>query len=343
MTIVPEPLRSATAGRRRAARAAALGLTCLVMAACAPVNALVGVAPAPTEVVTGSLSATRAAQIADDLLTAAEESIDKTGKEGSAARAAAFTGPARSIADAQAKLLSTLSSTELAETARADDEPVVLAVSRGSAYPRLMIVQTSLEESGLPVLHLIGTTSVRTPYKIMATATMLSGAQVQAFDPLATGSPRLEEGEALVADPTELVTQYAASLNFPTPADDPEALLDDPFARQIRETSAENAKTMKAAATLTQTHEVDTLVGGLRTQGGAGALFFAVADRTDTVVNRSGGAITLSDRFVKLSGVRKATSEATTSTYEVVAIWLPVSGGGTVVAASEQLHAAKAK
>lgn len=328
---------------RRAAVVCGAALLALALSACGPLNAMVGIRDAPASTTGGALTSTRATEISTELLARASVAARTPGDAGVSQRSAVYAGAALAAANAAAKLAPTETAAERSAAQMSPEAPVVLAVSRGRGYPRSMVVQTTLAQSKLPVLHLLVTTDVRTPYKIAASATMLSGAQVRAFDPLAAGSPALGDGAGLVAAPSDLAARYAASLNFPTPADRPSELDSDSFGDAIRATAKRNSDSMRAVATLTQVHTLREVSGGLRTQGDSGAIVFAALDRKDTLVNRGGAAITASARFTALSGLTSVSAEATTSTLELVVFWVPGSGAGTVVAATEQLYAAKGK
>ncbi|HEX2705111.1 MAG TPA: hypothetical protein VHM65_05075, partial [Candidatus Lustribacter sp.] len=189
---------------RRALAVCGAALLVLALSACGPLNAMVGIKDAPAGTTGGALTSTRATEISTELLARASTAATTPGDAGVGQRAAAYAGAALAAANAAAKLAPTQTAAERSAAEMSPDAPVVLAVSRGPGYPRSMVVQSTLAQSKLPVLHLLVTADVRTPYKIAASATMLSGAQVRAFDPLAAGSPAVGDGAGLLAVPSDL-------------------------------------------------------------------------------------------------------------------------------------------
>ena len=329
-----------------------LSLLSLSLVGCA---AVVGVTDTPTATVGGALPSSQARAIATQVVTAAEMATAAPGAEGDAVRATAFTGKALTAAQADAKLAATVSPEVKNARTLTASPPVVLAVSRGLDYPRSMVVQTTRAQSGLPVLHLLTTPDVRTPYRIAASTLMLHSAAVKAFDKVAQGSPALGDGSGLAVRPEDLTKRYAASLAFPaaafpgappteaspteaSPTDAP--FTDDTFATGVRASAVAQSQGLANIATLTQQHELADVMGGLRVADGKGALVFAVLDRRDSVVNRPGAVVTPLPAFTALTGLTKVMAEANQHTLEFVAFFVPDSGQAVVVGAEEHLVAA---
>ncbi len=322
---------------RRFVSALGAALLAVSLAGCATVA---GVRAAPTGTVGGAVQPAQAQSIAAQVIGASEKAAAAPGPEGDALRASAYTGDALTAATADAKLALALSQEAKDAGALTTAAPVVHAVSRGLSYPRSMIVQTTRATSGLPVLNLLTTPDVRTPYRITASTQMLPSASVKAFDPIAQGSPDLGDGSGLVTPPQELARAYAASLAFPAPAAVEVTFASDAFADGLRASATSQAEGLPDVATLTQQHEPKAITGGLRVRGNAGALVFAVLDRTDTLVNKSGATLTPSAKFTALTGLSTLTAEAHLQTLEFVALFVPDAGKAVVVGAEEHLYAA---
>lgn len=331
-----------TRSTRRApqALAAALGLAAaLTLGGC---GAVVGVGPAPTATVAGALDASRAQEIATRVVGQARQASATPGASGDALRTAAFTGDALTAARADAKLASATTASTKARRELVDAAPSVLAVSRGASYPRTILAQSRYEQSDLPVLLLLVAPDARTPYRIAASVGMLPGTQVPAFDPLASGSVDL--GSSETADGGRygtLLDGYAASLAYPAPRSTTAAGVAprDGFATAVRGNAAAQAKAVSAIGSFRQVHDVRSVVGGLHTAGGRGALVFATVDRSDTLLVRS-GTLKLPSSFTTLSGLSSVSSEADLTTLEVVALVVPATGDATVVGGEEHLYAA---
>jgi hypothetical protein len=205
-----------------------------------------------------------------------------------------------------------------------------------------MIVQTTREKSGLPVLSLLVTPDVRTPFKIAASAPMLPATEVPAFDQVTQGAPSLgDDAVGLAVDPSELVGAYAASLAFPVPATVPDQpFTDDAFAAKVKAAAKDQADKITSVGTFTEQHVAKDVTGGLRLAGERGALAFAVVERKDTVLNKGSGSINVSDAFKALTGLPSVKAEATLDTMEFVVFVIPGSSQAQVVAAQEHLVAA---
>jgi hypothetical protein len=301
-----------------------------------------GISDPPTGTVGGAVSGTRAQSIAAQVMDTAQKAAASPGADGDTLRDAAYTGDALTAAKADAKLAGTLTQDQKDALALTPAAPVVLAVSNGLSYPRSMVVQTTRAKSGLPVLSLLVTPDVRTPFKIAASAPMLPATEVPAFDQVTRGAPSLGDSAAgLAVEPGKLVGAYAASLAYPAAAataDRP--FTDDAFASKITAAAKTQADQLASVGTFTEQHVAKDVVGGLRLAGDRGALAFAVMERKDTVLNKTTGAINVSAPFTVLTGLSSVKAEATLDTLEFVVFVIPQSGQSQVVAAQEHLVAA---
>ena len=328
-----------TLSRRLLAVAGTTLLAATTLTGCASVA---GISDPPTATVGGAVSSSRAQSIAAQVIETAGKAAAAPGADGDALRDAAFTGDALTAAKADAKLAGTLTQDQKDALALTDAPPVVLAVSNGLSYPRSMVVQTTRVKSGLPVLSLLVTPDVRTPFKIAASAPMLPATEVPAFDQVTQGAPSLgDDPSGLAVEPEKLVGAYAASLAYPTPqpTTDP-PFVDDAFANKVKAAAKDQADKIASVGTFTEQHLAKDVAGGLRLAGDRGALAFTVMERKDTVLNKTSGTINVSDQFKTLTGLSSVKAEATLDTLEFVVFVIPSSGQAQAVAAEEHLVAA---
>lgn len=335
--MTPRPLpRRARAARSLGALLAA-ALLAGALTACGPVDSTLGIRPAPSATPAGALSATRAAEIATALFAKAATTTEAS-KAGDAARAEVYTGVALTAANASATLAKVLTPLDLAARATSGEPPVVIAVSAGPSFPRQMVVRTTLK-NGLPVLHLLISADVRSPYRIAASATMLPGASVRPFAPLSGGSEPVGDGTGLSVTPGDALSLLPPTVVFPGPTARDPRLADDTWSQAIRAAAKAKAAALGVSATLAEAHKSRGALGGLRTADGGG-LVFVVLDRTDTLVPKAGIVLTPTAAFTALTGLKEIRKSAGTATLEFLAIEIPASGAARVVAATEQLYAA---
>jgi hypothetical protein len=319
---------------------AAIGAVALLLAGCGAGSAVVGIHEPPAQVTTTApISPESAQRIALRVISDADRADVAPPHEAAALRDKALTGTALSVANAASELggASKAASQPLTRT----EPPKVLAISRGTEWPRVMLVQTS-NADGAAVLNLLSSPDARTPFRLAARATMHPGATIAALDSLVKGSPVVTDDSTLSTPPKALLTGYAASLAYPKPAAAKGVDGSDPFSMSVRANAAAQAKAFGALATLTQQHVVqpaDTVAIGLR---GGGAVVFALLERTDTVSLRPGGkSLTPSVEFQRLVRKKALSKSAQLKTYETVVLTVPDSGAATVVAADEVLVSAK--
>lgn len=288
---------------------------------------------------TAALSPQQADLIATRVLTAAAAARNATASTAKALRAASMTGSALTAARAADELGVTSAATPNPVTV--PPQPRVLAISRGDAWPRLILVQTT-DSTGASVLNLLSSPDVRTPFKLTASATMHAGATVPALDPLTAGSPLVTGRGTLPVAPNDLVAEYAASLAYPKPRQAVHVSTGDPFSAGVQANAASQAQAFGALASLTRTHRPEpTQTVSIALKGG-GALVFALLERTDDITLKPGGkSLTPSPEFQKLVRKKTLTQSAQLETYETVVFTIPAQGQATVVAADETLVSAK--
>jgi hypothetical protein len=327
------------APRRRLTIIAGAALLTASLTGC---TAVAGISDPPTGTVGGAVSGTRAQSIAAQVMDTTQKAAASPGADGDALRDAAYTGDALTAAKADAKLAGTLTQDQKDALALTPAAPVVLAVSNGLSYPRSMVVQTTRAKSGLPVLSLLVTPDVGTPFKIAASAPMLPSTVVPAFDQVTQGAPSLgEDSTGLAVDPQKLVAAYAASLAYPAPpASGDLPFADDAFAVRAKAAAKDQAAKLANVGTFTEQYSAKDVVGGLRLASGRGALAFAVMERKDTVLKKSAGTIPATDQFKVLTGLSTVNAEATVDALVFVVFVIPDSGQAQAVAGEDHLVAA---
>ena len=325
---------------RSTTQLAAVAALSLALAGCGVGTGLVGVHDAPAQVTTTApISPDTAQAIAARVLAKAAEAAAAKPADAQKLRTEALTGSALAVADAASRLESGAAAapTPLTRT----EPPKVLAVSRGTAWPRLILVQTATADGGA-VLNLLVSPDARTPFRLSVAAPMQPGASVAALDSLNAGSPVVTTGSTLPVQPAALMTEYAASLAYPKPAAAKDIDPADPFSAAVRAHAAEQAKAFGKLASLKQVHTVEpqsTVAIALR---GGGALVFGLVERTDMITLGKGGkSLTPSTDFQRLVGKKTLTKSATLRTYETVVFTVPAEGKASVVAADEVLFSAK--
>jgi hypothetical protein len=319
---------------------AAAGAAALALAACGAGSGLVGVHDAPAQVTTTApISSQNAGAIATRVLAKAADAKAAKPSDAAPLRAEALTGTALAVADAASRLQTPATAT--APPLKRPEPPKVLGVSRGTGWPRVILVQTTTEEGGA-ALNLLVSPDAKTPFRLSAAAPMQPGATVAALDPLATGSPMVTTGTRLAVQPADLLKEYAASLAYSKPVAAKDVNGTDAFSTAVRAHAAEQAKKFGKLATLKQTHTVQpdgTVAIALRD---GGALVFGLLERTDAITLRPGGkSLTPSADFQRLVRKKALTKSAELKSYETVVFTVPVTGKADVVAADEVLFSAK--
>jgi hypothetical protein len=327
--------------RRTGAGLTAVALASLVLAGCGVGDALVGVQEAPREVGgTAPVGAESAEAIATRVLTDAAHAREASGAQAKALRAKALTGAALTVSGADSRLARAGSTAT--EPVTKPEAPKVLGISRGNAWPRVMLVQSSRED-GRTALNLLVSESATEPFKLASSAPMQPGTSVAALDSLDQGSPLNPSGKGLAITPKALLAEYAASLGHPKAAAAPHVNASDVFAQSVRANARSQAKSFSKLASLTQKHvpqPENTVAISLKD---GGAVVFGLMERTDTIVLKpSGKSLTPSTDFQKLIGKKALTKRAQLRTYETVVFTVPPkSGTASLVAVDETLVSAK--
>jgi hypothetical protein len=327
-------------------RAMALSVVGIVIAAsvagCGAAPAVLGVhEPPKANPASVLLTVDQAKRILTRDLTAAQRGEVTTGPAAEAALRTAYTGDALRAAKARVKLTKvrpTLGDSPLLAPPR----PLLLAVSRGFGFPRVLVAQTVAAKGSLPILHLLTSPDARTPYRISGSVTMLPSSKVEPFDPLSQGSPLVTGGAGLAVTPTALLNAYAGGMAFPAKAVTKPPYAQDRISAQVRGKAVATAKAVAAQATFSQVHKVIPNSVYAVGQAGGDALVFGVIERTETFAVKSGQTVnTIENKeFVLLTGKKRVTKAASITTLEFVVFAVPRSRGqATLVAASEQVVA----
>ncbi len=259
---------------------------------------------------------------------------------GDTARSQVYAGPALTAANAAAKLRTALSADALADLPLKLDAAPVLAISRGTAYPRTILVRALKAKTGAPVyLFLIATDA--SGYRIHNQSTMLPGTFSAQFDALAQGSPVVTDGSGLSVAPDALMAAYAGWLAFPrTSPTAPATLVNDGFAESLLQGAQAEAAALRDVAKVTQVHAPLGVQTALRLAEGKGALVATVIERNDTYTETTANALTPPREYTILTGKQVIDKKATLKSLQFVVFFVPPSGPAQAVAASDQLVAA---
>jgi hypothetical protein len=321
-------------------RLAAAAVATLALSGCGAGAALVGVHDAPAETTTTApVAADAAEKVAARVLADAAAARSATGADAKELRAKALTGGALTVSSADSRLDRAGSSTP--EPVTKPQQPKVLAISRGSAFPRVMLVQ-STRADGAAVLNLLVSSGADEPFKLASSAPMQPGTSVAALDGLDTGSPLNPEGKGLPVAPQALVKEYAASLAYPKPADAEHVGAKDRFAEAVRAGASGQARSFKGLATLKQEHTAQPKSTVALSLKDGGAIVFGLIERVDTITLKpSGKSLTPNADFQRLIGRKTLTERAEMHTFETVVFTVPKQGKASLVAVDETLVSAK--
>lgn len=289
---------------------------------------------------TGAETPQQAAAEVAKVLAAQAAAAAKPGTSGKTLREAAYVDKALAAATAAGKLVGTLTAEQKADLALSPNDPVILAVSRTTEYPRVILAKATLAGSGAPVILTVTSSSAEAGYRIASIARLLPSAAIGKFDGVTAGSPPIGDPAGLAVAPDALLAAYAAALAYPTPAAAEQPFTEDAYFTAVRKSAADQAKALGTGVTLKQTHTPAGVVAGLRAASGEGAYVVAVIERKDTLTEKTTNALTPSKAFTILSGKTVVDKTAVLRAYEFVVMHIPVSGKATVVAAADQLYAA---
>ncbi|WP_404381492.1 hypothetical protein LL946_13560 [Knoellia locipacati] len=327
-------------------RSITTSLVALVSAAaltgCGVGNAVVGVQDAPAERTdVAPLNVDGAEKVASRVLDAAVAARAAKGAAAAKAQGAVLADAALAQAQAATRLGTVAASDPLQ---RASD-PQVVAVSRGKAWPRAILVGTLDQASKTQTLHVLMSKAAADPFKIYASVAMLPGTSVPAMGDLATGAPLVGSGSkgAMVATPAEALTAYGAALGHPKPTPSKVVSNRDAFATALRTSNAAQSKSLGALATLTAKHTITPRTISFQLADG-GAVVFGQLNRQDVITAKpTAKVLGIPATYNKLVGKSTASKSLTINSLESLVMIVPTQGAATVVGADEQLVSASAK
>jgi len=219
------------------------------------------------------VSLDQARSILSRVFTAAGQSESATGAAARAAQQTAYTGEGLRAVRARVRLARTRTTSEPSPLL-AQQQPTVLALSRGLGFPRFILAQSVRTKGGLPVLHLLTSPDAATPYRISESAEMMPLAVVKPFGSLSDGSPLAGAGTGLAVSPATLLDLYARQMDFPRKAAANLPWAEDSFSNQVRARAAAVAHDVATQARFAQAHRVvKGSVYAVRQPGGSALVF----------------------------------------------------------------------
>lgn len=252
----------------------------------------------------------------------------------------AFRGPAREAAFT-ADALEPVTGTPPSRDLREDPvEPTVLAISRDDGGSPDVILTQTVDDDGLPSLHVLARPADLEDYRIVWSAPMLPGTEVGTFDRRSIGSPVLREGAGdFATSPGTAFSDLAEYIDYP-----PSGAADvrtNGYAPLVRQNASEQASAVSTQATFSESNELMPGTTITLTQEDGSAISFAVLERESVFDVRDGMELIPPDAFVELAGDSSITDSATLSTYVFAAMRIPADEGEPeMIAAREQIVSA---
>ena len=328
-------------------RTLSTSLVALVSAAaltgCGVGDSLVGLHDAPAEQTNvAPLNVDGAEKVAARVLDAAVAARSATGAGAAKAQGAVLADAALAQAQAATKL-GTVSASDPLQKAT---DPQVVAVSRGKAWPRAILVGTLDQASKTQTLHVLMSKAAADPFKVYASVPMLPGTSVPAIGDLAAGAPLVKATEKAGAPltPAEALSAYAASLNYPKPTVHKAVTATDAYATALRTSAAAQVKSLGALASFGQVHTpVPATTVAFRLADG-GTVTFGQLTRRDTITaSAAAKELVIPATYSKLVGKAKASKNIVINSLENVVMVVPAKGAATTVGADEQMVSATAQ
>ncbi|KGN42689.1 hypothetical protein [Knoellia aerolata] len=328
---------------RRTFTTTLVALTAAVsLTGCGVGDSIVGLRDAPAERTdTAPLNVDGAEKVAARVLDAATAARGAAGAAAAKAQPAALAGAALSQAQAATKLGAVSASDPLQ---RASD-PQVVAISRGSAWPRAILVGTLDQASRTQTLHVLMSSAAADPFKVHASVPMLPGTSVPAMGDLATGAPLVSATDKAGAplSPAEALAAYAVGLNHPKPVPSKAVATTDAYATALRTSTAAQVKALGSLAYFSQRHApVAKHTIAFRLADG-GTVTFGQLTRRDVIsTSPAAQSLTIPANYSKLVGKTTATNNIVIDSLESVVMVVPATGPATTVGADEQIVAGSA-
>lgn len=305
-------------------------------------DSIVGLRDAPAERTDAApLNVDGAESVATRVLDAATAA---RGAKGAAAKAQSDVLADAALAQAQAATkLGTVSASDPLQKV---SNPQVIAVSRGKAWPRAILVGTLDQASKTQTLHVLLSTAAADPFKVHASVPMLPGTSVPALGDLAVGSPLVRAADKAGAPlaPAEALTAYAAGLNYPKPAASKTVTTADAYATALRASAAAQVKSLGTLASFSQTHApVAKNTIAFRLADGGTVTFGQLTRRDVITASAAAKELNIPGTFSKLVGKTKASKNIAITSLENVIMVVPAKGAATTVGADEQIVSATAQ
>ncbi len=278
--------------------------------------------------------------LAVQFLSRAVRAGQSDGEEARSDITLAYRGPAREAAFT-ADLLEPVTGNPPSRNLREDPvEPTVLAISRADGGSPDAILAQTVDEDGLPSLHVLARPTDLEEYRIVWSAPMLPGTEVGTFDRRSVGSPVLREGAGdFVTSPGTALNELADYIDFP-PSGAPDVRTNG-YAPLVRQNASEQAAAVATQATFSESNELMPGTTITFTQEDGSAISFAVLERESVFDVGEGMELIPPDVFTELAGDSSITQSATLNTYVFVAMQIPADEGEPeMIAAREQIVSA---
>ncbi|WHP18542.1 hypothetical protein [Cellulomonas sp. ES6] len=267
------------------------------------------------------------------VLAAGDEALDPSGLK------ARLSGPALAIR-----------TSEYARAAATNGErpPVTIPLTAQTtivpdtaAWPRTqMVVTEQPDDLQAPLLLVLEQRSPREPYRLWGWARLGPSVQMPATaEPEIGSEPVAPDDDSLLLTPTEAVAQYADVLTNGDASEHAGTFPEDFFRSALTAARDQTASSLQEVATVAETvAPVDGEVTALRTADGGAIVVGELS--TVTTITLSQGSITLSDPFdVALAGRDSVSSNLVRTWTDVVALYVPPSGGDEQVQVLAAEHA----
>ena len=319
-----------TRARRMAVVLATSGV--LALTGCGIEERIVHLQPAPTEnAQAGAPLRVEAAEgIADRVLTQVAEA--ETADE----LTAVASGPALRVLNARGAAPSS-GEDDAPAAVVLPSAPTVLAVSQGQDWPRAILAATLDETTQVQTLHVLVSSGPTEPFRLYATAPMLSGTSVPSLGEFPEGAA-FEVATAEAAIPaSQVFADYASGITFPRPAQVDSVRVDDPYAASLRTNAQEQVDVLGDLGAVAQTHApiADSILS-FRTADG-GYITFGQMVRSDRVAltDEAKELNVEDDRLQELSGEEVVTDSFTADYLENLVLVVPADAPGELIGAEE--------
>ncbi len=308
----------------------------IVLSGCGIGPAVVGIHPAPAETSGGAaVTQETAKSLSLRLLDEAHDVREKGAKASAEDRREVLSGPALRSAAAGAK-----SRGEQLHATGADKDLQVLAISRGSDWPR--VVLSTSREKDVQFLHVFVATAATEPYTLFADVPMAAGSSVPALPPLPKGTP-VTVTKKLPKDVAEATNAWAKGVAYPAPKKVPSGVsFDDAFSKALRKNAKAQDKDLGDLASYSQSqHLVDATTVGFELADG-GYLTFLPMTRVDTVTaGRKTKELKIEDKATRRAlDASKVRKRVRIRHAETLALVTPAEGKAKVVGVGDVLHSA---